>query len=312
MLLAGGRHVYQYHRGYVTSHRQCVQRCEYIYGCNGPHVLYLSHKRTMMNIADSCPDPLQEPLATSGSPPPHDSPHTTALALDQALKQLRDHKEEGGNLKHNQWLHTKDRQRLRMLQQDCVSLQTLLATLSNKLGQKLWARRTANQTSCTAPHESPNLQCDSRADKSHNTASHAMQVSADIMKQMRGLNTAKQPSGCKSLPRKRHKSYLHDSGDSDLSDDPMELWIDSDSDACFSHSHPHNPKLASVEAAVSDTLSPIRADVPSRRHGSPRLGHSSDVYSAPQKSLWNELEQPEWNENVEKPVGLPDSSPVPS
>lgn len=280
-----------------------------------------TNNHPIMNVPDTLCDSPQQPLSTpspaSSTPPPHASPHSSALALDQALQQLRHHKETGGNLKHHQWMYTKDRQRLRLLQQDSAALQTLLVTLSRRLDEKMWARRTLNQTNCTARHQSPNLHRDVGADGSHMTANHPMQVSSDIMTRQRGLDTGKRSSSDQQTgkERKRHTSYAVDSGESELSDFPMLMWSDSDSESCSSnHLLPHNQQLAASQAAVSGANSPIGADVPSpsRRLDTPRLDYSSDVYSTPQESLWNELEQPEWNEPAEHEAILPDSSSGPA
>lgn len=276
------------------------------------------HPIMMTTIPDTLCDSPQMPLTTASplsSPPPHDSPHRSALALDQALEQLRHYKETSQQLKRHQWSRTKDRQRLRTLQQDSAFLQNLLADLSHQLDQKKWARRSLNQTNNLVRHGSPNLHRDSRADELHPTANHPMQVSCDIMTSQRILDTASEFSGLRSQPRKRLRSHLlYDSGDSDWSDFPLVQWTDSESDSCSSNHLPHNQQLAAAsEAVVSGASSPtpIGADVPSE---SRRLDpdDSSDVYSTPQESLWNELEQPEWNEPAESERALPDSSSVPT
>lgn len=303
----------------IVHHLSCMQ-------CTTHLVLALAslthenHPIMMTTIPDTLCDSPQMPLTTASpvsSPPPHDSPHSSALALDQALKQLRHYKEASQQLKRHQWSHTKDRQRLRALQQKSASLQTLLADLADQLDQKMWARRTLIQTSDPARHGSPNLHRDSRADGLHLTANHPMQVSCDIMPPQRSLlvDTASDSSGLRAQPRKRLRSHLlYDSGDSDWSDFPMVQWSDSESESCSSNHLPHNQQLAAAsEPVVSGASSPtpIGADVPS---ASRRLDpdDSSDVYSTPQESLWNELEQPEWNDPAESGCALPDSSSGPT
>lgn len=168
------------------------------------------------------------PLATCSSP----SQRTDPLALDQALQQLASDKEACGNLKDRQWELTKDRQRLRLLLADSVSLQGRLVSLADNLREKMWAGDLQSWTLHSGDRAAP-----------------PKWLQPDIM-----------PVG-----------NVEDGGDSEEDDVGM-LWSDSDTGSTVdshlwsSHSVHNLPLAAAADVSCDAYAPPIGTDVPSPGH----------------------------------------------
>ncbi|KAG5356780.1 hypothetical protein CJU90_2131 [Yarrowia sp. C11] len=180
-------------------------------------------------IPDSVPETWSDLDLDNGSCPSspprssHDSVTTppSLLTLDDLFCALQDHKETLRHLTQRQWQHTTARRRLQTLQLDCESLETLLATMAQKMDEKTRTKRV-KRTRATEKSGCGNVR--------HLQAQRQRQggAGADALDTLDSLQTTGM-SAHSTIPAAHPKSYLNDWGsdDSDMSRDPQDSIHDS-------------------------------------------------------------------------------------